>query len=147
MSELDAKLIPEPPLLVLPSLATSVGLNEAIALQQIHYRARESADGWWRASVPQLRAEFPFWSENTIKRTFAKLRREGLVAVRQGGTDRTNQYQVQYDPVHRLSSAPKRPDASAQSAPVSYLSSKREGNGKRGDAPARNSSRFDRGTR
>ena len=30
-------LIDEPPLMVLPSLAAVIGLNEAIMLQQIHY--------------------------------------------------------------------------------------------------------------
>ncbi|WLF74824.1 hypothetical protein Q3V38_08385 [Limosilactobacillus fermentum] len=35
-------LIEEPPLQVLPSLAKSIGLNEAIVLQQIHYWIRKS---------------------------------------------------------------------------------------------------------
>ena len=51
MSDIDTKLLPEPPLLVLPSLATRVGLNEAIVLQQVHFKSRHAADGWWRAGL------------------------------------------------------------------------------------------------
>ncbi|WP_156967307.1 hypothetical protein [Ureibacillus sinduriensis] len=42
------KLIDESPLLILPTLARKVGLNEAIILQQIHYwnqRSRNIREG------------------------------------------------------------------------------------------------------
>jgi hypothetical protein len=140
----DAKLLPEPPLLVLPSLAIAVGLNEAIVLQQIHFRTRGSSDDWWRAPVGDLRAEFPFWSENTIKRALGKLRDAGLVKVRQAGTDRTNHYQVQYGSVQRLNSSPIRAVPSAQSEPIPIgRSSKKNVNGRGGDS-AREFSRFDK---
>lgn len=38
-------LIEEPPLQVLPSLAVTIGLNEAIIIQQIHYWLRDSRNG------------------------------------------------------------------------------------------------------
>ena len=41
---IDKLLISEPPLQVLPTLVKTVGLNEAIVLQQLHYLLRQSLD-------------------------------------------------------------------------------------------------------
>src|SRR5215831_2144215 len=137
MSDVEPKLIPEPPLLVLPSLAVAIGLNEAILLQQIHFRTRESADEWWRAGAGELPRAFPFWSESTIKRATRSLEKARLVDVRQAGTDRAKQYRVQYDAIHRLKLPSGRPSGSGQSEPVSITEvRKRTGNGKRGDGSA-----------
>jgi hypothetical protein len=145
-----AKLIDEPPLVVLPSLAVAVGLNEALALQQIHFRGRDAAGGWWRASMSEVRTQFPFWSEATLKRTLRRLRQLGLIEVEQGGTDRTNRYRIdhqalakrvprarggQVDPMEGVRLASNRPDGRGQVAPVSSLSLKRNGNGRGKDAP------------
>jgi hypothetical protein len=45
------KLIEEPPLLVLPSLARELGLERAIVLQQLHYAGRRAEDGWIERSA------------------------------------------------------------------------------------------------
>ena len=129
---LEAKLLPEPALCVLPSLATAVGLNQAIVLQQVHYRCRVRAEGWWRAPLAELRDEFPFWSEATIKRVLASLGRDGFLESRQVGTDRTKHYRIEYaalgkrvrlqgvqgDPLEGVTSASNRSDAAAQSDPI-----------------------------
>lgn len=152
---IESKLLPEAPLLVLPSLATVVGLNEAIVLQQLHYRARIAPDGWWQAGVRELCREFPFWSEPTVKRTLRGLRRDGLVEVRQLGTDRTNRWRIDYaalkqrvhelrgqsDPLHRVNLSTNRSAASGQSDPIPI--DRGRGTTKRGEAPARKFSRFD----
>lgn len=44
---MSGKLIEEPPLLVLPSLARELGLERAIVLQQLHYAGRRSSDDGW----------------------------------------------------------------------------------------------------
>jgi hypothetical protein len=92
----EPKLLREPPLIVLPSLATEVGLTEAIVLQQIHFRGRITAKGWWRAGPLDLQREFPFLSPATIKRALTRLRRADLVKVRKAGGDRTNRYRIDY---------------------------------------------------
>jgi hypothetical protein len=154
----EAKLLPEAPLLVLPSLAVAVGLNEAIVLQQLHFRTRLVADGWWRARLSELRHEFPFWSEATIKRTVTSLRNAGLVKVRKEGTDRTNRYQIDYEalgktvqlragqsaPVEGRNSASNRSGASAQGALIPIDRKKK---GKEGEGPARGFPRFDKAVR
>lgn len=140
----DSKLLAEPPLLVLPSLAVAVGLNEAIVLQQLHFRGRATADGWWRARLNDLRREFPFWSEPTIKRALTRLRQDRLVEVRQDGTDRANRYRIDYlalrrkvgqiDPVERIGSSSIRSGAAGQADPIP-IGSKRKGKREEGTAP------------
>jgi hypothetical protein len=156
LAALEAKLLPEAPLFVLPTLAVAIGLHESIVLQQLHYRSRIKADGWWRGGPADLRREFPFWSDTTSKRILDRLRQLGFVQVRQAGTDRANQYQLNYDalreqiPSQQGQSAPidrgtlhaNRPDASGQSAPIPI----ERGKGKRGRGSAPDFSRFDRAT-
>jgi len=80
-------LVPGRTLLFLPSLVTALGLNEAIALQQIRYRladerAPRSWEGkrWARGSVKTWQArDFPFWSPKTVQRTFESLERQGCI--------------------------------------------------------------------
>lgn len=141
-------LIPEPPLQVLPSLAARIGLNEAIVLQQVHYRGLQR-DGWVEKSVGEWLAEFPFWSESTVKRVFARLRGElGLLESEKATRplDQTNRYRVnegalealrsgQSDPMEEVNLTfsqigSKRPDAPGQIEPVSIGKSEKQEEGK-----------------
>jgi hypothetical protein len=77
-------LISEHPLQVLPSLAISVGLNEAIVLQQLHYWMLKSNyihDGhrWVYNSYEQWQVQFPFWSIPTIQRIFTSLEKQNVI--------------------------------------------------------------------
>ncbi|HEX8177883.1 MAG TPA: hypothetical protein VF543_22530 [Pyrinomonadaceae bacterium] len=120
----SALLINESPLQVLPSLAVAIGelkrlaskkesaqgLNEAIALQQLHYRLRGQkkvhSDGrkWIDDTYGEWQAEhFPFWSEHTVQRIFQELERLKLViSATPGGRDRRKWYTIDYDRVNRL---------------------------------------------
>jgi hypothetical protein len=124
-------LINEPPLQFQPSLAVVVGLNEAIVLQQLHYwlqRSGKERDGrmWVYNSFPEWKEQFPFWSEDTIKRTMKSLRDAGIVMVGNYNTasfDRTLWYSIDYDLLNASSqNAPtigaKCTDARAQDAPT-----------------------------
>lgn len=105
-------LVNEYPLIVLPSLATLIGLNEAIILQQIHYWTSNpkigiEADGcrWVRNTVDEWHDEnFPFWSVKTIRRAIYRLEELGLVLTRsdlnQANYDKTKWYSVDYDAVN-----------------------------------------------
>lgn len=99
-------LIDEYPLLVLPSLATFIGLNEAIVLQQIHYwlenpKGGVELDGFrWVYNTYEewQRDNFPFWSIRTVIRTFTSLENMGLVISKQQASyDRKKYYRVHYD--------------------------------------------------
>lgn len=78
---MSARLIDEPPLLVLPSLAREIGLNEAMIVQQLHWLGRRRPDRWVERSMREWHRTFPFWSQRTIERVFAGLRELGWVEV------------------------------------------------------------------
>lgn len=102
------------PLLIQPTLATAIGLNEAIILHQIHYWGRINQDAdrnyedgyyWTYNSYPKWREQFPFWSERTIRRAFEHLVELGLVVTgnyNKLGRDRTKWYRVDYDRLSAL---------------------------------------------
>ncbi len=99
-------LIDEYPLLVLPSLAKSIGLNEAIALQQLYYWLENPKGGvmmdgerWvYNTYEDWQKDNFPFWSVRTVVRVFANLERLGLVVSKQQASyDRKKYYRVHYD--------------------------------------------------
>lgn len=103
-------LLNESPLIVLPSLAAEIGLNEAMMLQQIHYwlnRSENIRDGhrWVYKSVREWQKEFPFWSTNTIDRTLKKLEKQELIIVgiyNKYKTDRTKWYTIDYSKINDI---------------------------------------------
>lgn len=104
-------LIEEPPLQVLPSLAKSIGLNEAIVLQQIHYWLRKSnnvKDGhkWIYNSMTNWQKQFSFWSLPTVKRVFRSLKNQGLLITanyNKAGFDKTKWYRINYEKLQHMS--------------------------------------------
>lgn len=98
-------LIDEYPLLVLPSLAVAIGLNEAIALQQLHYwmqnpKGTVIVDGekWTYNTYEEWQQQnFPFWSERTVQRVFLSLEKMDLVIAKQmPNYDRKKYYRIHY---------------------------------------------------
>ena len=86
-------LMPSRPIVINPDLAYSIGLNEAIALQQVNYWLKETTSGLERDGVrwiyntnEQWLEQFPFWSESTLKRTFTRLKQLGVLKVEQLNT-------------------------------------------------------------
>lgn len=90
-------LIDDSPLQVLPKLATRVGLNEAIFLQQLHFLTKDKRVGpdgrqWLRKTYPQWKKEtFPFWSTKTIERAAKALHKLKLVIIEQRDKSSRNQ--------------------------------------------------------
>lgn len=122
-------------LLVNRRLAALIGLNEAIVLQQIHYWVKKKGGGvehqgcrWVFNTLERWQEQFPFWSQDTVKRALAALKAKGLIRVEklaQVGRDRTNYYTVDYKQMALLeaSSLPdcngaNCTDASGQIAPM-----------------------------
>ncbi|AIK57040.1 hypothetical protein DJ44_1945 [Bacillus anthracis] len=105
-------LIHEEPLLVLPGLASRIGLNEAIFLQQIHYwlnRSKHFYDerNWVYNSVVEWVKQFPFWSENTIRRIVKNLEDEQLLVIgnyNRAKFDKTKWYSINYEKLRLLES-------------------------------------------
>lgn len=111
-------LLNEYPLIILPSLAKLIGLNEAIVLQQLHYwichnadKNRNFKDGhyWTYNSYKEWEKEFPFWSSSTIKRTFTSLEKQNLVISANYNKlkiDKTKWYTIDYKAYGQLTGQP-----------------------------------------
>lgn len=93
----------------MPTLATLIGLNESIVLQQVHYwlKHKEKAgqdfiDGhyWVYNTYKQWQEQFPFWHVNTLQRTFTSLEKKGLLIsanYNRAGFDKTKWYTINYE--------------------------------------------------
>ena len=98
-------LVTDRPLLVLPKLARVIGLNEAIVLQQLHFRLQHRAriyegKSWVFYTYEEWQRDFSFWSVRTIQRIFLRLEERGLViscASNRMKIDRTKWYRVDYE--------------------------------------------------
>ena len=100
--------------MVLPTLATKIGLNEAMFLQQLHYwidRSKHEMEGhrWIYNTIEDWCKQFPFWSRRTIARVIASLERQRLILTanyNHKGFDRTKWYTVNYELLAKLEAEP-----------------------------------------
>ncbi|OIJ12687.1 hypothetical protein BKP37_12865 [Anaerobacillus alkalilacustris] len=107
-------LLDEYPLLVLPSLATSIGLNKAIVLQQAHYWLNKSTHNregirWFYKTYSEWKVEFPFWSDRTIRRTISDLEKDKLLVTANFNkmkADHTKWYTINYQILKNLMTKP-----------------------------------------
>lgn len=108
---MSSLLIDDYPILVLPKLATEIGLNEAIVLQQMHYWINKSNHihdnkRWIYNSYKEWEQHFPFWSNATIRRTISSLEKQELVLVgnyNKAGFDKTKWYSINYSTLEGVS--------------------------------------------
>ena len=104
-------LVDEYPLIVLPSLAKEIGLNEAIMLQQIHFwlgKKKHYRDGryWIYNTYDGWVEQFPFWSKSTIRRAITSLEKQNLLLVgnyNKAGFDNTKWYTINYQQIKSVS--------------------------------------------
>ena len=111
-------LIDESPLIVLPSLAERIGLDEAIVLQQVHYlvgmstkvensHAYKGGFYWVFNSIEQWQSKyFRWWSIPTVKRIFQNLTKSCLLITETfsaGKGHRRLWYRVNHDLVATIS--------------------------------------------
>lgn len=121
-------LIQEPPLQVLPSLAVAIGLNEAIVIQQLWYLLRDPAHGrriaekqWIFNTYEQWRVTyFPFWSVETIKRTFTSLKTKRLIECCQpeGRISRRKYYRISEQGITECADQVKMTSSSGSNRPL-----------------------------
>lgn len=112
MSYKSNYILPEPGLILLPSLAAKIGVNEAIFLQQIHYWITRDAGiidqygrHWIYNTIKQWQKQLSFLSESTIRRAIGNLEERGLLlSMWYGdGFDRKKIYTIDYDCMDALS--------------------------------------------
>ena len=80
-------LLNEAPLIILPTLACAIGLNEAIFIQQLYYWLEKSSvyfdnKKWVYKSLKEWENEFPFWSKSTIKRVISSLKKSEILIIK-----------------------------------------------------------------
>lgn len=96
------------PLLIQPTLATKIGLNEAIVVQQLNYWIENPECGitdgdrrWIYNTYAQWATNFPFWSDKTIRRILIDLQEQGIIMAtdrfNKDRSDRTKWYSIDYD--------------------------------------------------
>jgi DnaD/phage-associated family protein len=103
-------LLDEEPLVISPSLATIVGLNESIVLQQLHYwleRSTHIYEGykWVYNTYEEWQKQFPFWSESTIRRIITKMEKQELIIsgnFNRSKIDKTKWYRINYEKLAQL---------------------------------------------
>lgn len=103
-------LIDEYPLLVPPTLASQIGLNEAVALQQLHFwisKSKNFKDGkyWVYNTYEDWKKQFPFWSVSTIRRVFKSLEEKELIETANYNEmkyDQTKWYTINYDKLNKI---------------------------------------------
>lgn len=105
---------PENILLLDRGLATLVGLEEAVLLNQLDYWLQKPDMGiefeghrWiynsykeWVKGTPTQKPNFPFWTAEKVKRIFLRLEKKKIVISKQldkGNYDHTKYYRIDYD--------------------------------------------------
>ena len=84
---MSSSLIPEKPLTISPSLAATIGLEEAVMLQGLHeampYLKADIRDGykWYGYEKRDLEQRFPFWQAGDVQRIANSLRDKGVVVL------------------------------------------------------------------
>jgi DnaD/phage-associated family protein len=107
-------LLDESPILVLPSLAKKVGLNESIFIQQLHYWLKDSnnlRDGhkWVYNTYEDWQEQFPFWSISTLRRIITKLENAKLIIIGNYNKlkiDNTKWYRINYEILEHMNRPP-----------------------------------------
>ena len=96
----------EKPLITLPQLSVAIGHEQAMIMQQLHYRlqqikAQGHDEAWYCQSLDSWHKQFPFWSSSKIKHIIRKLENEGLVhstdKLNRFSVDRTKWYTIDYE--------------------------------------------------
>ncbi|NPC91194.1 hypothetical protein HOO54_02725 [Bacillus sp. WMMC1349] len=108
---MNGLLLDEYPLIVIPSLAKEIGLNEAIVIQQVHYWLKSSGkeiEGrkWIYNTYDEWLEQFPFWSKSTLRRIVSSLEESGLLITgnfNKMKADKTKWYSIDYDRLFKMS--------------------------------------------
>jgi len=84
---MSSSLVPEKPLVISPSLAATIGLDEAALLHTLHeavsHRQTEDRQGycWLRISAEELLNLLPFWNVADLQRVINSLRDTGILLI------------------------------------------------------------------
>ena len=87
---MSLSLLPERPLLISPTLAATIGLEEALMLQmlaeivtlgEVVKRPLNPNLAWVKLGNDELQETFPFWTPDDIKRVLTSLQTLGILLI------------------------------------------------------------------
>lgn len=87
-----SSLIPEKAIVISPSLAATIGLEEAILLQvlndvsQLSSGEQRQGRTWFRIATGSLLSQLPFWDERALRRVVTSLVDKGIVLTERGAS-------------------------------------------------------------
>ncbi len=122
---MSSSLIPEKPLLVSPSLAATIGLEEATMLAVLsdlsHFCPRQQRNNfdWFELSAELLHQQLPFWSDYDIERISQSLRAKGIVLLESAPFSQSHCLQLAFNQTSQASSHGQ-PAPQAQSTPAPH---------------------------
>ncbi|MFL0811102.1 MAG: hypothetical protein K6L76_11855 [Agarilytica sp.] len=98
-----SSLIPEKPLLVYPSLAATVGLDEAVMLSAlndlVHHIEGDGNNGyqWYSLRREQIEQALPFWDLRDIQRVSTNLREKGIIIIASAPIQSDSQFKFAFN--------------------------------------------------
>ncbi|WP_242634662.1 helix-turn-helix domain-containing protein [Bacillus timonensis] len=103
-------LLNESPLIILPTLASIIGRNEGVIIQQIHYWLLRSKNirqerKWVYFTYDELAKQISFISKSTIRRAISKLEKNGFLIsgnFNKMKMDHTKWYTINYEKLDEL---------------------------------------------
>ncbi len=116
---MKSALIPEKPLLVYPSLAATVGLEEALMLSALSDLIRNEAGHpnngflWYRLSLQVLTDTLPFWDSRDFHRVATNLREKGILLIASAGYEDGEFFKFAFNEKHQLSTKQPKVNSSA----------------------------------
>ena len=100
---MTSSLIPEKPILVYPSLAAQIGLEEATLLTTLS-NLTDNTEGaanngykWYVINVSQLLIKLPFWDARDIQRVITNLREKAIVIIASPPIPQTEQLKFAFN--------------------------------------------------
>lgn len=106
-------LTTDPPIMIVPALAKTLGIPEAAILQHIHDMSQQPDCGvindgykWIDHTLEQWHSKLSCWSLSTLERAIAKLKARGLIHIARLNPHkftRTNYYRIDYQKLADIS--------------------------------------------
>ncbi len=100
---MPSSLVPEKPLLVYPSLAATLGLEESLLLcalsDHVQNIAAQESQGflWYRSSVETLLQLLPFWNRRDLHRLCTSLRDKGVLIISSASIEQVSELRFAFN--------------------------------------------------
>lgn len=99
----NSTLIPDRHIVISPTLAATIGLEEAVMLQVLHDATQLSPAGaaWREIATAELLRLLPFWDLRECQRVSASLRDKGILAIASAPLDQSDRLRFSFDAAAR----------------------------------------------